>query len=249
MAEKRYLSRPPLVEALVDMRVPMLEPFTDEQRQALFSAAEERGFFAPEIQFRVTGSVQFSQTMPVATKASDPETLGYRFTSVDGCSVVQLRRDGFTLNRLRAYRSWERLLEEARGLWAWFVDWARPDAIERLAVRYVNHIPLPAGSVDLGEFLTRPPQIPENLPRTIARFLSSVHLVDVERDVSIHLVQATRDVFDADRTVVVLDLDVFKTVMLSPVDEEIWRIFGILHELKDATFFGSLTERSMELFQ
>jgi uncharacterized protein (TIGR04255 family) len=249
MARKRHLTRSPLVEAVVDIQVDTLATFSEHQRAALGDIARGRGFSTPEPQYRLTGSFDFGSQAPSASLVQDSDVFRYVMRSAENDVVVQFRRNGFTLSRLHGYRSWEEHIAYAKEFWTLYASWARPERIVRIAVRYINHLDLPDGGLVLEEYLTHPPCTPAGMPREIVRFLSSTHTIDRELDVQVHLVQATRDAFDTERPVIVLDLDVYKIVNLGADEADMWTQFGTLHELKDATFFGSITEKTAEMLE
>jgi uncharacterized protein (TIGR04255 family) len=80
---------------------------------------------------------------------------GYFWKTSDEKTIVQFRVDGFTFNRLRPYTSWTELFPQALDLWHLYSRVSRPEVITRLAVRYINRIPLPAGVTDFSDLFVR----------------------------------------------------------------------------------------------
>ena len=48
---------------------------------------------------------------------------------------------------------------------------------------------------------------------------------------------------------VILDIDAFIAADLNPMDRELWAILERLRELKNRSFFGTITERAAELYE
>ena len=47
----------------------------------------------------------------------------------------------------------------------------------------------------------------------------------------------------------ILDVDAFIAANLSPADRELWTILERLRELKNRSFFGTITEQAAELYK
>jgi len=48
---------------------------------------------------------------------------------------------------------------------------------------------------------------------------------------------------------IIFDLDVFQQRTFEPTSPEIWEQFAKLRELRNRVFFGSITERTKEMFR
>jgi len=48
---------------------------------------------------------------------------------------------------------------------------------------------------------------------------------------------------------VILDVDAFTSTNLDPTDRELWTTLERLRELKNRSFFGTITERAAELYE
>ena len=83
---------------------------------------------------------------------------------------MQFRRDGFTYNRLHPYKNWDYLIEHTKRTYPIYKEIAKPEAITRLAVRYINHIKIPLPVDDLFEYFSDPPNIPDELPQNVLNF-------------------------------------------------------------------------------
>jgi uncharacterized protein (TIGR04255 family) len=100
MAVPRPLSKPPITEALLDIKAPMTAP--PEAYEALGQELRSR---YPKVEqrrgIRAEWRIENGKVVPSA-----PEDLGFQgalLRSEDGHTVVQFRPDGFTFNNLNTY--------------------------------------------------------------------------------------------------------------------------------------------------
>jgi len=250
MATQRYLSNAPITEALVDVRV-KLPANVDVESLALigdfvrerYSAKrkELRGF---EARFEVHEE-QLPQTTTI-----DRGVVGYLYRSADEKQVLQVRQDGFTYSKLRPYKNWEDLRDEARRLWKFYVDVAKPETITRVALRYINHLTgIPTPIHDYSEHLKTPPVITANLNQgNIRSFLTRVVVSEPNSGATAIVTQALESAESA-ITTIILDIDVFKESNFDVNGQEVWEALGSLRDLKNQIFFDSITDRTARLYE
>ena len=70
------------------------------------------------------------------------------------------------------YGNWEDMSKVAKELWEIYLTVAKPQAVSRIAVRYINSLPIPLPIGDFSEYLNVPPVVPEGLPQTLASVAS-----------------------------------------------------------------------------
>ena len=68
------------------------------------------------------------------------EQLGFSYRSLDEKNIFQVRKDGFSHNRLAPYTEWQSFSAEARRLWSIYRDEAGPADIEMIGLNYINEI-------------------------------------------------------------------------------------------------------------
>lgn len=112
VARYRRLSRPPIKEALIDVRVasdPAIE--VDRLRGLHGSLAAEYPNIDEKRQFKAELRVEAGKVLPPST-----EELGFAalvFSNADKTRIAQLRRDGFTVNQLGGYTTADALIGDA----------------------------------------------------------------------------------------------------------------------------------------
>ena len=245
MARIRPLRNPPITEALVDFRVAL----PVQARADAFAALGE-----------ILGS-RFPQSSPIVSLAahftvggsrapSQEQALhGYMFKSSDGLDIAQFRLDGFTFNRLKPYPGWEAFFSQALDLWYLYLKMASPEAVTRVAVRYINHLTLPAVPGDLSAFLTVPPTLPGTVPGRLTGFVSRLNVHDSESGLSAYVTQACEGGAEPGSLTVTLDIDSYR-ISTTPQDSDDWFLtFPVLRGFKNSLFFGSITEHTAEIYE
>jgi uncharacterized protein (TIGR04255 family) len=232
----------PATEALIDVRIEGAI-----EQQALEALSRELAADYPEEQPLIEwiGKFEVGATQPLLEHGG---VRGFLRRNAQKQSVVQFRRDGFTFSKLRPYTSWQDVSALARPLWKRYVEVARPDAILRIAVRYINHIRPPSGWTASTEWLsirTVSPQIPGIDPqpsdffiRILQKHPSAEHIATIT--------VATVAEAESQRALL-LDIDAAHSVRLQPDDPSLWSILNDLRDYKNDIFFGTITQKTREL--
>ena len=247
MAEPRQLAKPPITEALVDLRIVSNAGIGPEQLQPLRAGlAELYPKFDEKRQFEAEFRVEGGRLMPPTSQ--DLGFQGLWLTSADGTRIAQFRPDGFTFNNvgLEAYMGGEALLDEALGLWSRFSDLVKPEAVTRLALRYLNRLDLPLRVGDeFTRFLTAPPELPDGAPQTVTEFLSRI--VSHDETGATAIVTQKLERTETFPVPVIVDIDVFFLAELEPHPDNLRSLLETLRNLKNRTFFALLTEEAVRL--
>lgn len=248
MPDPRHLRHAPITEAIFDFRVKPRPGFNPELFEALAPSLKDR---FPEFDRRKAGQVTF-ELSPTGPRPAEVKDLGMRgvfFRSSDGKLIAQFRVDGFTLNRLAPYTSWEDLFPIASDLWRRYSDTATPELVTRLAVRYINHIDLPEDLVRFDQFLRAAPPIPPELPQEMSAFLTRTTIHHGQASCAAHVTQLLQRRAPLSGLGLVLDIDAYSEVSTSPSDGLIIERFGGLRDYKNKIFFSYLTDRLLEKYE
>ncbi len=246
MSDIVHLSRAPIVEAVIDVSVRFESARDPKEFQSFGELIEDY----PNKQI----SQSFAVTIKAAPDAGQEvrtELGGYIFRSTDATRVVQSRPTGFSFSQLKPYESFEHTLNEAWRLWQLYRNRFRPDRITRLSVRYINRLELPGPRLDFDDFLTTGPRLPKNVPEGLAAFSTSLVVPEVRPGV----LAIIRQAFDSamltgDVVPVILDIDVLRECDMGVNDAEaVHEALAQLRLAKNQLFFGSLTDRAVELFK
>lgn len=245
VAKPQQLSRPPIFEALVDIRAdaPNVMDVSDRLAEAL---KDEFPKNTVSREMRAEIKVHEGRLLPPLTRDLGPH--GLQLSNADGSLAVQFRRDGFTLNNLRTYIGGERLMARALALWELFTKETEVGAPSRLAMRYINKLELPlASGDDFDKFLTASPELPPEVPDNYSEFLSRV-VAHTGVPGSPFIIVTQSLTHEQGRPVILIDLDAFKAGAFSADPSELLAIFRGLKELQKSAFFSLLTEETVKLF-
>jgi uncharacterized protein (TIGR04255 family) len=235
-----HLAHAPIAEASIDIQVDAPD-LTSEGLGAMFQDVKD---VFPEKHDRV--EYQFGIDASHAPR-NDQKQVGWLAWSVDHSRAIQARPDGFTFSRLPKYQDWSDLRDGARREWGKYAAVAKPRVIRRIGVRFINRIELPRSLNDFEDyFQTFPkigPTIPQKLVGAFARLL-------IPFDRAIASVTQTFDASSITDTIipVVLDIDVFLNAEFDPNGDEFWENLDRLRHIKNEVFFGSITEKTKEMF-
>jgi uncharacterized protein (TIGR04255 family) len=241
---REHLLKAPIAEAIIDFRVSRREQVSPD----IFSNLEESvgKHYAGKSQIRrfqgFFGINEGQLLDPTQTQVD----LGWRYQTES--EVAQFRVDGFTFSKLEPYTTWEEVSAEAFRLWAIYRRLAEPVQVSRLAVRYINRMRL-VGMADIGEYLEAPPALPLLLPQRLREFLTRVYVDDDDSGASAIIVQALEPPVDPNAASLLLDIDAFCQVALSPDDPSLPETFERLRGLKNAIFYASITEKTAEMYE
>lgn len=245
-----HLPRAPIVEAVIDIRA-----------RATFAWNESyvRSFVESKIpDYRYLDSQQeFQAEINVAPGGRPDQMLrdlglkGVRFRSSDQKYIAQFNRDGFVLSRLEPYTKWVELSNEANRLRLVFQGLANPTGVLRLGLRFINRIMLPVGELRFEEYIVQAPKLPYNLELPFHGFMHQDILAAPGYPYAIKLIRTIlpSTVHQRGGLSIILDIDVF-TVPDSVLSED--KLHDQLEEmrwLKNKVFFGSVTEKALEIFR
>jgi uncharacterized protein (TIGR04255 family) len=241
---REHLSNAPIVEAIIDFRVPRLEQVTPDVFSNLEASIGEQ--YARKSEVRLFQGYFGVDNGRLRDPSQTQIDLGWRYQTEH--EVAQFRVDGFTFSKLEPYTTWERVFAEAYRLWEIYRRLAAPTQVSRVAVRYINRMRL-TGTGDIGQYLEAPPTLPTPMPQRLREFLTRVYVVDDRTDASAIIVQALEPPVDPNTALVLLDIDAFRQVSLLPDDPSLPEIFEQLRRLKNNIFYASITETTAEMYQ
>ncbi len=241
----------PIQEALLDIRVVLpnditlenLQSFNDEKLKAEFPIKKRRE--------RMQGEISFDDKGQIAIAPASRETDGYLFSSDEKQKFVQVRKDGFTFNKLHPYSSWEEIRDESKTLWDKYKEVSEPINIVRLALRYINRIEIPYPISNLNEYIISvPPMLKRSTLKLNENFFLRFQLEDEKQELS-GIVNQTIELHPPEEPFLplIFDIEVFSTQTFKPASEEIWQTFEKLHVYKNEIFFNNITEATQELFK
>ncbi len=252
MALVRHLSKAPITEAIVDIRVKAHPEFDAQILEQLKDRLAKR-FPQVSKQQGIETSCTIDGERGAIPSTRDLGLRGYFYTSEDGLDIAQFRVDGFTYNRLKPYTSWAQIFPQAMDLWKLYATTAKPTHVTRLALRYLNQITVPNGVDALEQIVTAPLPLPPEMPSLLSRFFTRVTVHDQDTELAAHVSQAFEPNKGEEPGTLILDIDVFHQrdydVGSTTTYDTISKIFSSIHEMKNKIFFQSLTEETIARYE
>lgn len=242
-----HLTRAPITEALIDICVD-LPSDVDLGTLSGFCDRVSENYPTHRTRTAWQGRIEFNKDRKpkILEPVGGPD--GHLLTSRDGAQVVQARLDGFTFSRLKPYKDWKDLRNEARRLWNLYRDIAQPAQITRIAVRYLNRLELPGPVARYSHHMNTIPSIASVLPSSLTGFLMRLEIPFTSPTATVLLTEAL-DRRDDRPTALILDIDAFRKEEISTDDPDLWTRLEELREIKNRVFFGSLTQETVELYE
>ena len=239
-----HLSHAPITEALIDILVDLPETSGVKLLQDLHFTIREH-YPEAKARHRWESKIEVRPGETPDVSAGESTVDGFLFTSKDQLQVVQFRLDGFTFSRLRPYQDWEMLRVETRRLWELYRAGVRPQAIRRVAVRYINQMDVPLGE-PLEAYLEIVPKPPGGFPQSVTGYLQRQTLEDPKTGIAAIVTQFMEPAPSATKVPVWLDIDVFRILGSTITETELWDILEKLAVAKNRIFFSSITRRTLE---
>lgn len=245
MPQPRHLSRAPIVEAILDFKVQHRPGFEVEQLKSA-NLANGRYLLSGE---QAVFSTSVDLENGVFTQNSEAQTLdGYLYRSQDSRFIARLAADGCTISHLNPYSRWAELESEARLVWDEYRRAAEPTFVSRVATRFINRLRIPLPVQDLADFICVLPNPPRDFTGGTGDFLVRLSLHRSDAPVSVYLTAVLESETDEQHLAVILDIDAYSRESYTPDGADMWGVLSKLHDVKNEVFFGSITERTLELF-
>jgi uncharacterized protein (TIGR04255 family) len=241
-AARRMYRRAPLVEAVCEFRFKQAEGWDLTIPGLLYERI--RDTFPGKRSWQAGVMVQLG---PVPARM-DPDRV--QFTTPDGRLLVQVAPNLLATNHLAPYSSWASFRAVIGDVYANYraVD---PQAVcERVGLRYINRIVVPAARFQIEEYFTVTPNLPAVMPQEWAGFLIRVEVPYRADESTLLFGLALAEVDPQTRApAFILDLDFATTALTSADPETIFAWLDRAHDHIEAAFEGALTERARALFE
>jgi uncharacterized protein (TIGR04255 family) len=239
-----HLDRAPITEAILDIAVE-----TDAKLAATEAFARKVAGAYPDSSPVVSVEAFFSVTPGQSGMAgSQSSPVGRICWNSAKTRAVQARVNGFTVNHVGSYESWDVLRAQARDLWEEYVELVPPKKVSRLALRYINRLTLPVAG-DLGQYMQTYPALGPTLPNEMRNLFMRVEVpFTTNRMAIITQTVLPKDPGAAERDLI-LDVDAVSLTEFGPKDADMWHELDELREIKNRCFFGSLQGATWRKYQ
>ena len=249
MLSRHKFTKPPLVEVVCDVDCDLSPNFDLAAKQDKIKGAFAEDY--PKVRRQFLREHTFSSKAPnQPPEISFNEALqAVQLYSADDRQLVQVRRGGFSFNRLAPYSTFDEYAPVICKAWDAFTDLVKPVQVRRIALRYINRISLPApqGRVNLGEYLVHPP----SLPMVNLEFSGFLHQHSGSDPVTKNRVNIvlTLEAPMPDSFPLLFDIEAFSLCACPPPEwDSLLQKLTELRSLNNAIFLNTLTDQCKALF-
>lgn len=174
-----------------------------------------------------------------------------QFVNEEGNRMIQIAENLLVVNQMRPYPHFEEWEPEVYNALDIYNDLTQPKTITQVGLRYINRIQIPGTKINMGDYFTIYPQLPNPLGNIHGPFLVRVEVPQGDQGHTV-LVTFGTDVTPStvgDSQVFMLDLyDIIK-LEISPSKEELSTQVLQAHENLVNAFEGSITDKLRELLE
>jgi uncharacterized protein (TIGR04255 family) len=245
VSEFPQLKNPPIREAVIDINI---QPFLVGDKSLFEPLREKMESQFPVIEELNAQTIQFGPE----GKIGEPENYfqGLIFKSSDQKTIVQCRKDGFTLNRLPPYTNWDEVFPNAMRCWEEYKSVLKPQSASRLAVRYINELALNSTPSNLPEYLNiAPPLLTIDEGLNIFQFIYQQGMGLKNSEVQANLTLVFEGNVQDGKPIIILDIDCFHINSISSIEvTHLTPLFDKLRGAKNKIFFESITDKTKELY-
>jgi uncharacterized protein (TIGR04255 family) len=251
-ADERFgnLPRAPIVEAVIEIRVRTSRTLEETSLRSILEPKLSDYVFLDSVR-EYHGELKFESGRLPSQKVQDVGWKGVRFRSSDKKHIAQFNRDGFAFSRLEPYLTWEQLESESDRLWNVYKELAQPVEIQRLGLRFINRIKLPPGELLFEDYIQPAPSSPRDLDLPFHGFMHKDTLAVPGHSYAINVIRTIQQLSGTTESGValILDIDVFTTEGFDLDSAVLPQRLLEMRWLKNKVFFGSITEKALEMFR
>jgi uncharacterized protein (TIGR04255 family) len=244
-SNRRHYARAPVIQSSAEIRVARSEPVLPD---ALRRLGDDEGGRYPDVKELVRGDVQITvepAAAPPLQAATHGEITGFEWANP--AERFRAQSAGLSYHRLEPYTSWESCRDELRRLWPRYRALSAVQRIERIGLRYVNRLNLPAGA-EIKDYLLTVPDVAPRLPQALSGYMMQLNIPHPELPGGVLVIrEGLMQPTSADVTSVLLDLDLFQTVDFAPDTDDVWNHFETLHAYHNEAFESCITDRTREM--
>jgi uncharacterized protein (TIGR04255 family) len=240
MSDRRYYSKAPITEALIDFRLVPPEEASLTNLNDLFSQISTN--YPNQDEYSIWEQKIPSEVAPIQSQ------LGYIYSTNDRKQVLSAARGGFTFSHLAPYDRWEVFRDEAKRLWGIYSGEVGLSSISRMATRYINRIDIPLPVSDLKQFLRTVPEVSPDLPQGLRGYFMQLQIPQEDVHAMIVINQAIIPPPTPEVVSILLDIEIFKEDKVF-IDTDFWEDLEVLHAKLGSTFESCITDAVRELIK
>jgi len=174
-----------------------------------------------------------------------------QFFRKDEKALIQVGPNVLSINVLKPYPSWRKFLPLInKGLTA-YLDVAEPQSIQRIGLRYINHINISSQSIKLEDYFEFRPFVGPNLPQDYGAFGLGIQIPyqDSKDMLSLQIGSLPNPNISVDQATLILSLDYYLLKPKSINLEEISSWVETAHTNIEDVFEACITQKLKDTFE
>lgn len=236
---------PPVVEAVCEFRLAPETPWDPTIPGLLYERVKDE---FPNREQRLIQQLQVEQT-PQGLQQKLTTTERAVLLSGDRKVFIQVGQHLLAINALKPYPTWSGFKPRVERVFRALIEVVAIQKIQRIGLRYINRIEVPARPVDLDEYLEFRLHLGSKLPQNMASLTLGcvLELSDGRDSCRIQLTDAVAE--ESTFYAFLLDLDYFtnQPELIRPQEALIW--VDDAHQRLEEIFEGCLTDKTRTLFE
>jgi len=238
--EFRHLSKAPIVEAALDIRV---VPSVKWDETGLQSELERRLPDYPKIEPLRQTRFQIIREKPVDPIVEDFGCVGFKLLSNVNPHIAQFNKGAFVFSRLKPYENWQKFNGEALRLWVIYCELLVPKQVTRIGLRFINRIAIKQEKVELADYYKYPPKSLEELNWMLTGYLHHDVMQVPETPYRVNVIKTVQN--DPREIGLILDIDVFTENDFEYNEVHLIESLERMRWVKNKVFFSSLTDKAL----
>ncbi len=233
-------SKPPIKEAIFDLQTRHETAFDEELFNNFLKKIPEYSNNEPLRNININADDMTKQV----------EIIGYKCISNDKKQIVLFKKNGFSFSRLEIYDGWDKNYKEALKLWEKYCEAVKPEAITRVATRFINKFKIPHVFTKPEEYFDSYIQYNKSIS-PVWNQMSHRVLLSHTNGIASHIVFDSVVNKQNPFVDVLFDIDVFSDNLgLSPSENPILEnTFNQLRKIKNDIFEKSITDKIRQMIK
>jgi uncharacterized protein (TIGR04255 family) len=243
MVAARHYNRPPIVEAVIDLK---FEGALSEREFERLRDQFKREYLTVEERKNISVQIHADKVASVVSPA------GFKMTAQNAVDVVLINLDSIGSVRLAPYERWENLATKAKENFQTFTKVVGRKTIVRIGVRFINRIDIPNSEIEgrpFSDFIKVGVSIPMDVSNVLGSYSLAANGIEVSTGAKIVVQSATVPPALISHTSILLDIDAYWDHDISGRLDEMWASTDVLRNAKNAVFEQCITDEVRELFQ
>jgi uncharacterized protein (TIGR04255 family) len=243
---KKY-KNPPLVEALCEFHFEQNSPWDLVIPGLIYEKV--RTSFPERKQIRVHSleALQGANVLRQNIRITDR----MQFLREDEKAFIQIGVNLLAVNHLKPYPSWEEFLPLIKEGFQAYSEIAKPKNIQRIGLRYINHIDIHEGKIDLKDYFGFRPEMDNEIFQNFGLFNIGVHIPYKQEKEFLKIELASKISKNPDVLEFVLDLNYFliKTENVILEADNVFEWLNTAHDQIEKAFESCITQKLRAIFE